>query len=84
MSKLFKLFNVLFNRVLTAAGDPKVSEMEKEACRCFLSRFVEDFPGALEEDHPLPVSPLSHKVSLEEIHGETLDFGLRLLSSRYV
>uniref|UniRef100_A0A3Q2ZGY0 Protein phosphatase, Mg2+/Mn2+ dependent, 1F n=1 Tax=Kryptolebias marmoratus TaxID=37003 RepID=A0A3Q2ZGY0_KRYMA len=55
--------------------------MEEEA-RCFLSRFVEEFPAALEEDHPLPVSPLSRKVSLEELHGESLDLGLRLLSAR--
>ncbi|XP_037536662.1 protein phosphatase 1F [Nematolebias whitei] len=55
--------------------------MEEEA-RCFLSRFVEEFPAALEDDHPLPVNPLSRKVSLEELHGESLDLGLRLLSAR--
>lgn len=68
--------------MLTAAGD--VTVMEEEEARCFLSRFVEEFPAALEDDHPLPVNPLSRKVSLEELHGESLDLGLRLLSARYV
>ncbi|CAK6984097.1 protein phosphatase 1F [Scomber scombrus] len=56
--------------------------MEEEAARCFLGRFVEDFPAALEEGSPLPVSPLSRRVSLEELHGESLELGLRLLAAR--
>lgn len=56
--------------------------MEKEA-RSFLGRFVEEFHAALEDDSPLPVSPLSQKVSLEELHGESLELGLRLLAARY-
>ncbi|XP_030273981.1 protein phosphatase 1F [Sparus aurata] len=55
--------------------------MEKEA-RSFLGRFVEEFHAALEDDSPLPVSPLSQKVSLEELHGESLELGLRLLAAR--
>ena len=56
--------------------------MEEEA-QSFLGRFVDEFPAALEEDSPLPVSPLSRKVSLEELHGESLELGLRLLTARY-
>lgn len=56
--------------------------MEEEA-RCFLGRFVEEFPAALEKGSPPPVSPLSRKVSLEELHGESLELGLRLLTARY-
>ncbi|KAM4576865.1 protein phosphatase 1F [Odontesthes bonariensis] len=59
----------------------QLTEMEEEA-RCFLGRFVEEFPAALEEGSPLPVSPLSCKVSLEELHGESLELGLRLLAAR--
>ncbi|XP_039658282.1 protein phosphatase 1F isoform X3 [Perca fluviatilis] len=55
--------------------------MEEEA-RCFLGRFVEEFPAALEEGSPLPVRPMSRKVSLEELHGESLELGLRLLAAR--
>lgn len=56
--------------------------MEEEV-RCFLDRFVEEFPAALEESSPLPVSPLSRRISLEELHGECLELGLRLMASRY-
>ncbi|KAM8759651.1 protein phosphatase 1F isoform 1-T1 [Acanthopagrus schlegelii] len=55
--------------------------MEKEA-RSFLGRFVEEFHAALDDDSPLPVSLLSQKVSLEELHGESLELGLRLLAAR--
>ncbi|GLD73129.1 protein phosphatase 1F, partial [Lates japonicus] len=51
-----------------------------EEARCFLGRFVDEFPAALEEGSPLPVSPLSCKVSLEELYGESLELGLRLLA----
>lgn len=56
--------------------------MEEEQARCFLGKFVEEFPAALEEGSRLPVSLLSHKVTLEELHGESLELGLRLLVSR--
>lgn len=69
----------LFTGELTAA---RVSGMEEEA-KCFLRRFVEEFPAALEEEGPLPASPQSRKVSLEELHGESLELGLRLLTARY-
>lgn len=56
--------------------------MEEQA-KCFLMKFVEEFPAALEEDAPLPVSALSCKVSEEELQGEMLEMGLRLLATRY-
>lgn len=48
-----------------------------------MGRFVEEFPATLDEGSPLPVSPLSRKVSLEELQGESLELGLRLLTARY-
>ncbi|XP_070690273.1 protein phosphatase 1F [Pempheris klunzingeri] len=54
----------------------------EDKVRCFLERFVEEFPAALDEGSPLPVSSLSCKVSLEELHGESLELGLRLLAAR--
>ncbi|XP_047448518.1 protein phosphatase 1F [Mugil cephalus] len=54
----------------------------ESAARCFLEKLVEEFPAALEEGGVLPVSPLSRKVSIEELHGESLELGLRLLSAR--
>lgn len=56
--------------------------MEEEEARVFLQKFVEEFPASLEEGSPLPVSPLSRRVSLEELHGESLELGLRLLAAR--
>lgn len=56
---------------------------EEEEARKFLESFAEEFPATLEEDRPLPVSPLSRRVSLEELHGETLEVGLKLLAARY-
>lgn len=57
--------------------------MEEEKGRSFLERFVEEFPAPLEENAPLPVNPLSCKVSLEELQGESLEMGLKLLTARY-
>ncbi|CAM4545699.1 unnamed protein product [Leuciscus chuanchicus] len=48
----------------------------------FLKSFLEEFPNPLGPEDPLPVSPLSRKVSLQEVKGESLDLGLRLLSDR--
>lgn len=48
----------------------------------FLKSFLEEFPNTLGTDDPLPVSPLSRKVSVQEVKGESLDLGLRLLSAR--
>lgn len=56
---------------------------EDEEARKFLERFAEEFPAPLEGDSPLPVSPLSRRVSLEELHGESLEVGLKLLAARY-
>uniref|UniRef100_UPI0037E7076C protein phosphatase 1F n=1 Tax=Semicossyphus pulcher TaxID=241346 RepID=UPI0037E7076C len=56
--------------------------MEEEEARCFLRKFVEEFPAALEEGGPLPVNPLSCRVSVEELQGESLELGLRLLTAR--
>uniref|UniRef100_A0A3Q0RFR5 Protein phosphatase 1E n=1 Tax=Amphilophus citrinellus TaxID=61819 RepID=A0A3Q0RFR5_AMPCI len=59
-----------------------ISRMEEEEARRFLGTFVEEFSAPLEEGTSLPVSPLSRKVSLEELHGESLELGLRLLAAR--
>ncbi|XP_051532136.1 protein phosphatase 1F [Myxocyprinus asiaticus] len=48
----------------------------------FLERFLEEFPNMLGMEDPLPVSPLSRKVSFQEVKGESLDLGLRLLTAR--
>lgn len=56
--------------------------MDEEA-RSFLEKFVEEFPAALGENSPLPVTPLSRKVTMDELPGESLDLGLRLLAVRY-
>ncbi|KAF4113786.1 protein phosphatase 1F [Onychostoma macrolepis] len=48
----------------------------------FLERFLEEFPNPLGTEDPLPVSPLSRKVTMQEVKGESLDLGLRLLSAR--
>ncbi|XP_040898981.1 LOW QUALITY PROTEIN: protein phosphatase 1F [Toxotes jaculatrix] len=56
--------------------------MDEEEARSFLRRFTDEFPAPLEEGSPLPVSPLSRKVCLEELHGESLELGLRLLATR--
>ncbi|XP_029916545.1 protein phosphatase 1F [Myripristis murdjan] len=56
--------------------------MEEEDAKSFLGKFVEEFPGTLEQGSPLPVSPLSRRVSVEELHGESLELGLRLLAAR--
>lgn len=57
--------------------------MKDEEGRSFLQRFVEEFKAPLEEDAPLPLPPLSRKVSLEELQGESLQMGLKLLTARY-
>lgn len=57
--------------------------MEEEDAQCFLKKLVEEFPAALKEDAPLPVSSLSRRVSLEELQGESLELGQRLLAARY-
>lgn len=56
--------------------------MAEDEARRFLTRFTDEFPAALEQGTTLPLSPLSRKVSLEELHGESVDLGLRLLSAR--
>lgn len=60
----------------------RVVRMAKEEARCFLRRFVEEFPAPLEDEAVLPVSPLSRRVSKEELQGESLELGLRLLTAR--
>ncbi|XP_041854721.1 protein phosphatase 1F [Melanotaenia boesemani] len=58
-----------------------LTEMEEEA-RVFLGRFKEEFPAALEGGGVLPVNALSRRMSLEELPGESLELGLRLLANR--
>lgn len=67
---------------LTAAGASRMEE-EVAVARCFLESFVKEFPAPLEEDSPLPVSPLSRRVSLVELRGESLEMGQKLLGARY-
>ncbi|XP_020496812.1 protein phosphatase 1F [Labrus bergylta] len=55
---------------------------EEEEARCFLKSFVEEFPAPLEEGGVLPVNPLSRRVSEDELHGESLELGLKLLTAR--
>lgn len=67
---------------LTVAGASRMEE-EVAVARCFLESFVKEFPVPLEEDSPLPVSPLSRRISLEELRGESLEIGQKLLAARY-
>ncbi|KAJ3604094.1 hypothetical protein NHX12_028835 [Muraenolepis orangiensis] len=56
--------------------------MAEEEVRCFLGRLLEEFPSALGPEEPLPLRPLSRGlVSLEELQGESLELGLRLLDT---
>ncbi|XP_016409716.1 protein phosphatase 1F-like [Sinocyclocheilus rhinocerous] len=48
----------------------------------FLERLLEEFLNPLGTEDPLPVTPLSRKVTMQEVKGESLDLGLRLLSAR--
>ncbi|KAJ8286201.1 hypothetical protein GJAV_G00035720 [Gymnothorax javanicus] len=52
-----------------------------DARRC-LEELAKEFPEPLGPDDPLPVSPLSSRVSLDEVPGESLDLALRLLAAR--
>uniref|UniRef100_A0A8C6U4B3 Protein phosphatase, Mg2+/Mn2+ dependent, 1F n=1 Tax=Neogobius melanostomus TaxID=47308 RepID=A0A8C6U4B3_9GOBI len=56
-------------------------EANEEACS-FLSRFTEEFPAALDQGTALPLRPVSRRVSEEELQGESVELGLRLLSDR--
>ncbi|MGH0155822.1 UNVERIFIED_CONTAM: hypothetical protein FKN15_051886 [Acipenser sinensis] len=53
----------------------------KEARR-FLDSFIKEFPTPLGPEDPLPLRPLSSAVSREEVQGESLELGLRLLQDR--
>ncbi|CAL8263200.1 unnamed protein product [Boreogadus saida] len=56
--------------------------MAEEDVRSFLRRLEEDFPSALGPEDPLPLRPLSRgSVGLEELQGESLELGLRLLDT---
>ncbi|KAK2837042.1 hypothetical protein Q5P01_014254 [Channa striata] len=55
---------------------------EQEAAASFLREFVLEFPAPLDEVRPLPVKPLSRRVSPEELQGESLELGQRLLVAR--
>ncbi|TNN43194.1 Protein phosphatase 1F [Liparis tanakae] len=57
-------------------------EEEEEEARSFLGRFVDEFPSALEDGAPLPAGALSRRVTLQELPGESLEQGLRLLADR--
>lgn len=55
---------------------------EQDGALSFLKSFAEEFTNPLGHDDPLPLAPLSRTVTLEEVRGESLDLGLRLLSAR--
>ncbi|XP_030225606.1 protein phosphatase 1F, partial [Gadus morhua] len=56
--------------------------MAEPDVRSFLRRLGEDFPSALGPEDPLPLRPLSRgAVGLEELQGESLELGLRLLGT---
>ncbi|KAJ8263720.1 hypothetical protein COCON_G00161770 [Conger conger] len=57
---------------------------EAVGARRFLDAFVKEFPEPLGPDDPLPVTPTGTgaRVSLEELHGESLELGLQLLHAR--
>ncbi|CAL8335145.1 unnamed protein product [Gadus morhua 'NCC'] len=58
------------------------SRMAEPDVRSFLRRLGEDFPSALGPEDPLPLRPLSRgAVGLEELQGESLELGLRLLGT---
>uniref|UniRef100_A0A8C2BZS0 Protein phosphatase, Mg2+/Mn2+ dependent, 1F n=1 Tax=Cyprinus carpio TaxID=7962 RepID=A0A8C2BZS0_CYPCA len=59
-----------------------MSCMEQGDAGKFLERFLEEFLNPLGTEDPLPVTPLSRKVTMQEVKGESLDLGLRLLSAR--
>ncbi|XP_062874108.1 protein phosphatase 1F [Trichomycterus rosablanca] len=48
----------------------------------FLKSFVEEFANPLGSDDPLPITSINRIVTLEEVKGESLDLGLRLLTAR--
>ena len=57
------------------------STAEEEA-RCFLSRFAEEFPVPVGPGVALPLAPPSRPPTLDELRGDSLDLGLRLLAAR--
>ncbi|KAL7839909.1 hypothetical protein SRHO_G00265670 [Serrasalmus rhombeus] len=56
---------------------------EQDEALKFLKSFVEEFGNPLCPDDSLPLAPLSRKVTLQEVTGESLELGLRLLSARH-
>ncbi|KAL2091885.1 hypothetical protein ACEWY4_011683 [Coilia grayii] len=56
--------------------------VEPAVAQRFLEKFLEEFSQPFGPDNPPPVNPLSRKVSQEEVRGESLDLGLRLLAAR--
>ncbi|KAG9261983.1 protein phosphatase 1F [Astyanax mexicanus] len=56
---------------------------EQDEAQKFLKTFVEEFKNPLGPEEPLPLAPLSRKVTQQEVTGESLELGLRLLSARH-
>lgn len=54
----------------------------EDSAGSFLSRFTAEFPSVLESGTALPINPCSRSVTEEELLGESLDLGLRLLKDR--
>ncbi|XP_066510279.1 protein phosphatase 1F-like [Hoplias malabaricus] len=56
---------------------------EKDEAVKFLKSFVEEFVNPLGPEDALPLPPLSRKVTLQELTGESLELGQRLLCARH-
>ncbi|XP_048852613.1 protein phosphatase 1F isoform X1 [Brienomyrus brachyistius] len=48
----------------------------------FLREFVEEFPEPLSPEDPLPLTPMSSRIGVDEVRGESLDWAQRLLAAR--
>lgn len=57
---------------------------EQDEAQRFLKSFVEEFVNPLGPEDPPPLAPLSRKITVQELTGESLELGLRLLSGRWV
>ncbi|XP_076846011.1 protein phosphatase 1F [Brachyhypopomus gauderio] len=56
---------------------------DQDEVQKFLKGFVDEFATPLGPGQQLPVAPLSLNLTLQEVTGESLDLGLRLLSARH-
>lgn len=57
---------------------------EAVSTESFLHKFVEEFPEPLSPEDPLPLTPMSGRIGVSEVRGESLDWAQRLLAARSV